>query len=47
MKNSVMLSFLNTLKDIDILEEFAYIWTTEGGHVNLDIMSNSAKGTAL
>jgi hypothetical protein len=38
--------FLNAYADIDILEEFAYIFTPDGGQVGLDIMANSAKGTA-
>lgn len=32
--------------DIDILEEFAYLLTPDGGQINLDIMPNSTKGTA-
>jgi integrator complex subunit 10 len=35
--------YLNTAKDVDILEEFAFLKTQEGGKVNLDILPTSTK----
>ena len=37
---------LNTCSDIDILEEFAYIKTQDGGRVLLDILPTSTKTIA-
>ncbi|KAK3580142.1 hypothetical protein CHS0354_013417 [Potamilus streckersoni] len=39
-------SFFNYVINIDILEEFAFIQTPEGGKVNLDILPVSAKAIA-
>ena len=42
----MLILVLNHLTDIDILEEFAYLKTDEGGKVNLDILPISTKAIA-
>ena len=45
-KSTHVLFFNTFLSDIDILEEFAFIESPDGGGVTLDVLSTSTKAIA-